>query len=305
MANSEMIKTNLPLELSDFSKPPSMFEVFRKELIRDKLALVSLIVFLGVLIFVLIQSAMMDPAEVRRTSLRYRQQPPSETHFLGTDPAGRDMWGLLMMGARNSLAIGFSVSILSAFIGLGLGLISGVYGGNVDNIIMRIVDTWAMLPTMMIMIVLTTVFRANTVVPLIGVLLLFSWTGRTRFIRNLALQQGRMEYVAASKTLGTRNIVIVFREVMPNLTSMLIVNITVNLAGSIGIETALAILGFGLRPDEPSLGTLVAYAMNAEHLLMRQWLWAPAVGLIIIITVSITFVGQAVSRAANATQRRA
>jgi peptide/nickel transport system permease protein len=305
--STEAIKTNLPLENADFAKVPTFLEVCWAEFKKDKLALVSLVIFVIVNLFVFIYVPIFtNDADVRRTNIRIRQAAPGEIegHWLGTDPAGRDMWLQLVVGARNSLMIAYAVSTATAIIGLGIGLISGVYGGNVDNVIMRISDTWAMLPAMMMIITINVIFGINSIWPLIGVFIIFGWPGRARFIRNLALQQGRMEYVAASKTLGTRNLTIVFREVLPNLTSMILVNIVLNLAGSIGMETGLTVLGFGVRADTPSLGTLVSYALDAGHLILRPHLWAPAIGLLIVITTTITFASQAVSRAGNARLRR-
>jgi len=306
--SEETTNTNnahLGLELSDFAQAPSMWRVFWNEIVRDKAALIALFLFIAINIAVFALAATMDPVEARRTNTQARNLPPSEEHFMGTDPVGRDMWNQLILGARNSLLIAYGLTAATGAIGVFLGLFSGVKGGHVDNIIMRVVDTWTMLPAFMIIIVIATVWSVGTPLALMGVLIAFGWAGRTRFLRAVALQQGSMDYVAASKTLGTRNMTIIFREVMPNMLSTIVVNLVLGLAFNIGIETGLSILGFGLTFDTPSLGTLIGHSLNPAHMQNRWWLWVPAVILIVTLTLSINAVGQALNRAADAKRRRA
>ncbi|MCL2285453.1 MAG: ABC transporter permease subunit, partial [Firmicutes bacterium] len=132
---------------------------------------------------------------------------------------------------------------------------------------------------------------------------IFTWMSFAGLIRIKALQQGRLDYVAASKTLGTPNIVIIFREVLPNLVSIIVSQFTLSLAGNMGIETGLTFLGFGLPFGTPSLGRLVFYARTPANLTNRLWLWLPAALLIIIMMLCINFVGQALNRAADAKKR--
>jgi peptide/nickel transport system permease protein len=123
-------------------------------------------------------------------------------------------------------------------------------------------------------------------------------------VRVMTFKQGALDYVAASKTLGTPNIMIMFREVLPNLVSIISSFLTIMLAGNMGLETGLTFLGFGLPPGTPSLGTLIANARNPATMQNRPWQWLPAALLVFILMLCINFVGQALNRAADAKKRK-
>jgi peptide/nickel transport system permease protein len=132
----------------------------------------------------------------------------------------------------------------------------------------------------------------------------FLWMGIARLIRSKALQEKELDYVKASKTLGTSDFKIMFFQVLPNLSSIIIVTMTLNLAGNIGIESGLSFLGFGFPESTPSLGTLISYARNPQTLELRWWIWLPASILIFVLMLSINNVGQALKRATDARQLR-
>jgi len=297
------------IEMLPAKKPPSTMKLFWREMRHDPFAMVGLVVFIGILLFLIIASMIIGTEAALARDLHNRLMAPSWVeggapgYILGTDPAGRNIFYLLVISGRNSIFLGFSISIISIIIGVVIGIVSGFYGGHVDNVVMRIVDTWMMLPSLMIMIVLISMWDTFTMTRFIFLLVAFTWMGRTRLIRSMALQQRHMDYVAASKTLGTRNVVIIFREVMPNLVSIIMANVVLTMAGSIGIETGLTLLGYGLPIDSPSLGTLINHATTPAHLQNRWWLWFPAILMVFIIMLSINFIGQAVSRAADPQQR--
>ena len=299
---------NTDLQINKYEMPssnaPSAFRIFEREIYNDPIALISFFLFWTIIIGTLLWYFTIDSEIATRVYPLNRDQAPSAEHFLGTDPGGRDMVNMLVLGARNSFLIAFAVTILSGFLGVILGLVSGFYGGHVDNVIMRIIDTWLMLPFLMIVIVLVRMMPGYTTVHFVLIMTAFTWMGRARIVRAKALQQSKLDYVAASKTLGTRNIVIMVREVLPNLVSIIMVNMTLSLAMNMGIETGLTFLGFGLPVHTPSLGTLISYAISPATLQNRMWQWLPAAMLIVILMLCIYNVGQALSRAADVKQRR-
>jgi peptide/nickel transport system permease protein len=138
---------------------------------------------------------------------------------------------------------------------------------------------------------------------MILLLVAFSWMGRARLIRSVALQQRNMEYVSASKTMGTRNLVIMFREVVPNLLPVIAPDVVLTIATTIGVETGLSMLGFGLPQSTPSLGSIINNAMVLINLQQRWWMWFPAILLIFTLTLCINFIGQAIQRVADPRQR--
>jgi peptide/nickel transport system permease protein len=160
-----------------------------------------------------------------------------------------------------------------------------------------------MVPSTMIIIVLVSIIPKYTVPQFVLIMCVFAWTGKARLVRSLTLQQSNLDYVQASKTLGTPNLVIMLREVLPNMVSMIVVNMTLTLAGNMGLETGLTFLGFGLPFNTPSLGTLISYASVPATMATRPWQWLPAALLIFVMMLCINFVGQAINRAADAKQR--
>lgn len=290
-------------EEEKFSEAPTGFEVIKREFLKDKVALFSLIILVSLILIIFISSLLLNQEEVMTVSLLDKFARPGEGFWLGADSGGRSILGQLIIGARNSIIIGFSVTIISQVIGIMVGLIAGYYAGCVDNIIMRIIDFIMILPTTMVIIVFITIVPKYTVSKFIFILTAFVWIGTARLIRSKALSEGRKDYISASKTLGTSDIKIMLTELLPNISSIILVDLTLTFAGNIGIETGLTFLGYGLPPSTPSLGTLISYASKPEIISTKLWVWLPASLLILVLMLCINYVGQALKRASDARQR--
>jgi peptide/nickel transport system permease protein len=289
---------------SDMGDSPSGWRVLWKEIVSDKVALCSLIFLSIIIVTVYGLSIFLDQKEVVKVDLFALYQPPSADFWLGTDYGGRDVFGQLIIGARNSITIGVVVTLLAGIIGIIVGLVAGFFGGHVDNTIMRIVDFFVILPFTMIVIIFVTIVPKYNIVQFCLIMTTFLWMGKARLIRSKTLQERELEYVQASRTLGSSNLKIMIKEVLPNLTSIIIVSLTLSLAGNIGLESGLSFLGFGFPESTPSLGTLVGYARNPQTLETRWWIWLPASLLILTMMLSINNVGQALKRATDARQRK-
>ncbi|MFW3588743.1 ABC transporter permease [Vagococcus fluvialis] len=286
------------------SAPPTGFKMIVREFKKDKLALFSLGLLTILLLTIFIGAMMLDKDAVMKVSIFDKYGEPGVNGFiLGADEGGRDVFGQLIIGARNSVVIGFAITIITSIIGVGLGIIAGYYGGIVDTIIMRIVDFIMVLPMIMIVIVFVTIIPKYNMMSFVWIMSAFYWVAKARLFRGKTLSESRRDYVSASKTLGTSDFKIMFGELMPNLSSLIITNLTINFAANIGIETTLSYLGFGLPPGTPSLGTLIGYASNGDVLSNMTWIWAPASLLILVMMLSINYVGQAFKRSADARQR--
>ncbi len=286
------------------STPPGGFRVIAREFLKDKVALASLIILVTILLTVFIGAFFLNQEEVMKVNLMGRYlEPGVDGHILGTDEGGKDIFGQLIIGARNSIVIGFSITIITSIIGVSLGIVSGYYGGRLDGAMMRVVDFIMILPQLMMIIVFVTVIKNYTIFHFVAIMSAFYWTFKARLFRTRTLSESRLDYVSASKTLGTSDFMIMFREILPNLSSLIIVNLTLNFAGNIGIETSLTYLGFGLPSTVPSLGTLISNARNADILENKTWIWLPAAIFILVMMLCINYIGQAFQRAADAKQR--
>ncbi|TKI48467.1 MULTISPECIES: ABC transporter permease [Lysinibacillus] len=286
------------------STPPTGLQVVLREFKKDRVAMFSFVGVTLIIISIFITAWLLDQENVLKINLFERYTEPGENgYILGADEAGRDVLGQLVIGAKNSLLIAIWVTVIANIIGIALGIIMGYYSGIVDNVMMRIIDFIITLPTFMIFIVLVSIIPEYGVFELVMIISVFQWIGIARLIRSKALSEGRRDYVSASKTMGTSDFAIMFKGVLPNLSSLLIVEFTLSLAGNIGIETGLSFLGFGLPPSTPSLGTLVSYARNPLVLAEKWWVWLPASLLILLLILGINYIGQALRRAADAKQR--
>ncbi|WP_429665960.1 ABC transporter permease [Bacillus gobiensis] len=285
-------------------KSYSSWRVFWREIVKDKIALISLIFLLLISLGVYGISLFLDQDEIVTVDLFAIYEAPSSEYWLGTDYGGRDVFGQLIIGTRNSLSIGLLVTLLSGVIGVIVGISAGYFGGMIDNILMRIVDFFEILPFLMLVIVFVAIVPRYDIITFSMIMMAFLWMNIARIIRSKALQEKQLDYVQASRTLGTSHLKIMFSQVMPNVSSLIIVTMTLNLAGNIGLESGLSFLGFGFPESTPSLGTLVSYARNPQVLEMRWWIWLPAAILIFVLMLCINNVGQALKRAADARQRR-
>lgn len=244
-------------------------------------------------------------SEIVAVDLFSINQAPNEEFRLGTDYGGRDIFGQLIIGTRNSLLIGVLVTAISVSFGTAYGVISGYFGGQIDNLMMRIVDFMMVLPFIMIIVVYVTISPDYSIVSFSLIMSAFLWTGTARLIRSLAIQEKEQDYINASRTLGSSHIKIIFTQLLPNLIGIIIVNSTLSLAANIGIESGLSFIGFGFPEDTPSLGTLLSYATQTQTLRLRPWIWAPAAILILILMLCVRNVGEAMRRAGDARQRNA
>lgn len=304
-------------EQAEVSTPPTGFKVITREFKKDRVALIALTVLALILITTAIWYIRLDADNVMQVDILRNFAEPADFNWglvadawngeksliLGADEYGRDVFMQLFLAAGNSILIAVAVTTIIAVIGITLGLISGFYGGAVDNVIMRITDFVMTLPQTMIIIVFLVVVPEYTITSFIFIMSIFAWTGYTRIVRSKALSESRLDYISASKTMGTPSWKIILRELLPNLTSLIMVQLILSYAGNIGLETGLTFLGFGLPDQTPSLGRLVSAATTPYNLENRPWVWLPASTLILVLMLSINYVGQALKRASDSKQR--
>lgn len=285
---------------------PTGFSVIVREFKKDKLALFSFFAVTIFIIAVFVASAFINLQQLQTVDIFRKYEVPSFNNFwnfFGRDSGGRSVMGYVIVGARNSITIGVIITIVTTFIGLFVGLCMGYYGGKVDALGMRIVDFISIMPSVMIIIVFVSIVPKYGIFQFILIFSMFYWTRTTRLARSKTLSETRRDYVNASKTMGTSDLKIMFGEILPNISSIIIVNGTLALASNIGIEVALSFLGFGLPAATPSLGTLISYASKPEIIQYKAYVWLPAALVLLFMMLGINYIGQALRRAADAKQR--
>lgn len=220
--------------------------------------------------------------------------------WLGTDTTGRDIAAQIFHGARVSLLIGVVATLLAITIGIVIGAVAGYYGGIVDDVLMRITEAFQTLPNFLLLLVLVAVFGSDikTVTIAIG---LVSWPAAARLTRAEFLSLRGREFVQACRTLGMRDLQIIFREILPNALPPVIVYASVIMATAILLESALAFLNLS-DPNIPSWGNLIG---AGRSVLRTQWYVSAIPGVAILLTVlSVSLVGQGLNDALNPRLKR-
>lgn len=285
-------------------KDDSAFQMVKREFLRDKWALTCLVLLSIVLLTIFVWSLFLDQDKVMTVDiLRQYERPGVDGMVLGADQGGRDVLAMLILGAKNSIMIGLAVTVLMLVIGILFGVIAGYYGGIVDNLMMRFLDFMMTLPMLLLVIVIVSIIPHYTMMTFVLVMGAFYWVSTARLIRSKALSEARKDYISAAKTSGTSDLKIIFGELIPNLSSIIVVEAILSLTANIGIEVGLTFLGFGLPDSVPSLGTLISYAQDPDVLTAKFWVWLPASLLILFICVGISYVGNVVRRTLDARQR--
>lgn len=268
-----------------------MNENFWKNLIigfkTNKLAIVGLVlIIIFSLAAILAPLYPVDPNEISASDIL---RTPCAAHPFGADDMGRDYLARCLYGGRTSLLIGFMAMILSTFIGVVIGSISGFIGGITDVVLMRLVDVLMSLPTFLIMVVMNAYLDAGiqNVILIIGLL---TWMSIARIVRGETLSLKEREYVVYSRISGQSRGKVILRHIIPNIMPTVIVSATINVAQAILMESALSFFGLGIVPPTSSWGSMLnssqRYLITAPYLALFP-------GLLIILTViSFNYLGE-------------
>lgn len=273
---------------SERHKSDSLTRLALRRLRRDYLTLAALGLLFTLALLSLLAPVISDALGVSpdATNPTNKFQPiGAPGHVLGTDNVGRDLLARLLYAGQVSLAVAFSASIASTTIGVAIGLLAGYYHGGVfgfiDDIIMWFITTLNSIPTLMLLILIASVLTPS-VATLILVLTIISWTGTMRLVRGETLTNREREYVISAKALGASPIRIMFVHILPNVFSVLITALAIEIGTLILVESALSFLGLGVRPPTPSWGNMLTGAQGfirqGPHLAIFS-------GMMIVLTV--------------------
>jgi len=257
-----------------------------RELFRNRAALIGLVILLGVAGSALFAAtiAPFDPI-VQEITLRLKppgwSPPGGRIYLLGTDHLGRDILSRLIFGARISLIIGLSAVTVAGTLGTLIGLVAGYRGGRVDDFCMRLTDTMLAMPFILLALAVIAVLGPS-LRNIILVLGITSWVSYARIVRAEVLTLRTREFVAAAKALGGKGSRVVFRHLLPNVLTPVIVIATLEVARMIILESALSFLGLGVQPPTPTWGGMLA---DGRAYLSTAWWLATFPGLSIMLTV--------------------
>ena len=268
-----------------------------RQFINHKGALVGVFVFSLITMSVLIGPYIhgIDPNAI---NFRERNLGPSLAHPLGTDNIGHDTLAQMLAGGQVSLAVGFTAMLISLFLGTLIGVMAG-YFKSLDGLLMRLTDLFLALPILPVLLVIILLFRdtlRSLYGPETGIFLLIvfvigitSWMHTARIVRGDVLGIKEREFVTAAYSIGTRRSMIIFRHILPNILSPIMVSATLGIANAIITESALSFLGMGFPPDFPTWGRLLYDGANFIQITPSRVIWP---GLFIALTVlSVNYIG--------------
>ena len=270
-------------------KKSSLAKRSLQKFLSNKLAIVGLIIVLLMILSAIFAPllATFDPNKIDMTKLN---QAPGGDYIFGTDSTGRDLYSRLLYGGRISILIGITSALTTSIIGTIFGLIAGYFGGKIDVLLIRISEVLQSFPMIILVMVLVTILGPS-VSNMILVFTLIGWMTVFRIVRNEVLRLREETYVAVNKAFGISDFIIMFRDILPNTLSPIIVATTINIAYFILQETGLSFLGLGVPTNVPTWGTIINAAKSITVIQMYKWQWIIPGLFISLFVMSINFLG--------------
>ena len=251
-----------------------------KRALANPLALAGFIIIVGIFLLAVL-APYLAPYDPNAIDVKAILLAPSSSHLMGTDALGRDVFSRMLFGARVSLLVGLVAVGIATTIGIILGAIAGYYRGWVDVVIMRLVDVMLSIPTFFLILAVIA-FLSSSVVNIMIVIGLTSWMGVTRLVRAEFLSLRNREFVMASEALGASDKRLIFRHLLPNSMTPIIVSSVLGVASAVLIESGLSFLGLGVQAPQASWGNILT---DGKEYIQFAWWLSLFPGLAILITV--------------------
>jgi peptide/nickel transport system permease protein len=229
-------------------------------------------------------------------------QPPSAEHWFGTTQIGGDVFAQTMRGLQKSLLIGLLVAVISTGLAAVVGAVAGYFGGWVDRTLMWIVDLLLVIPSFLIIAIISGNLQGASWLILVVLIAVFAWMITARIIRGMTLSLREREFVQAARYSGVSSAGIIFRHLIPNMSSLLIIDATIAVATAIIAESGLSYFGFGVKPPDVSLGTLIADGTRSAFTF--PWLFLFAGGLLVLTTLAVSVFGDGLRDALDPASKR-
>ncbi|HEY3853903.1 MAG TPA: ABC transporter permease [Verrucomicrobiae bacterium] len=286
-----MPETTIQVVAQVESEPASFWKDAWRRLLKNKLAVFGLIV-VGILSILCFLEPLISHYIIGFTyeqqNLKLGPSPPSHTHWLGTDPLGRDLLARLLYGGRISLMVGILATLVSLTIGVLYGAISGFVGGKLDMVLMRCVDILFALP-FTIFVILLMVFFGQNIILLFVAIGAVEWLTMARIVRGQVMSLKHQDFVEAARALGLRKRRILLRHILPNLLGPIIVYATLTVPEVMLLEAFLSFLGLGVQPPQSSWGVLIKE--GAEMMEEYPWLLMYPAAAMALTLFALNFLG--------------
>ncbi|MEU8792774.1 ABC transporter permease [Streptomyces sp. NPDC048643] len=271
--------------------------LYARRFLRNRLAVAGVVILFLLVLFSAVGGLLTSYAHTD-ADFTALTQPPSARHWFGTNQGGNDMYACAVHGLRRSLTIAVSVSVLTIVVAAVIGSGAAYFGGRVERVTLAVIHFLLIVPSFLILALVSHRLAGDWRV-LIVVLTVFGWMSTARVIWSVSTSLRERDYVTAAEFMGVRPMRVILRHIIPNLGSLLIVNLTLGVVATVLSETALSFLGFGVQTPDVSLGTMLAD--GASSVTSAPWLFAFPAGLVVLLTVSMTFIGDGLPDALDPT----
>lgn len=269
--------------------------------LRNKLALVGLVVIIGMYLMAFV-GPLLSQWSYDEQDYSAFLQPPYADHIFGTDKIGTDIFALTMRGLQKSLLIGLLVALISTTVAAVVGAAAGYFLGVADKTLMWVVDLLLVLPSFLILAILSPLYRGDSWWLLVIMLAAFQWMITARIVRGMTLTLKEREFVKAAKFMGQPARRIIAKHIVPNMASLLIIDATINVGAAVLAETGLSFFGFGVQSPDVSLGTLIGNF--AESATTFPWLFLFPAGFLVVFVLAVNWVGDGLRDALDPTSMR-
>ncbi|KAB8141841.1 ABC transporter permease [Chloroflexia bacterium SDU3-3] len=297
MALSDTIPTSAAVSAPE---PETLLQVFWRRYRRNHMAVVGLVLVI-IFVIVAIFAPWIAPYHYNEQNLSNTWKAPTSAHLFGTDDLGRDQLSRVIYAVRTAAIVGLGTTLLSLLIGAVIGSISGMRGGLVDNVLMRLVEIFNSFPSILLAVILATTL-GQSVFTIVIALAVTSWAGYARLIRGQVLALKNQEYVAAARTLGASEAHIIMKYVLPNILGPIAVSLSFGIPYAMIAEAGLSVIGVGIRPPEPSWGNLIQLGIAKMRGFPYLAIWPTA--LFSVVLLAFTWLGDGLQEIFNAKGER-
>jgi peptide/nickel transport system permease protein len=291
------------LIVEEVEPPPlSLAQLTWRRFVRHKMAIFGLIVLLLLILYSFGGAFFISEKYANRNDTKLRLDPPVAAHPFGTDTVGRDILARTLYGGQISILIGLIAASVEVLLGILIGALAGYYGGWIDNLLMRFTEALLNIPQILLLIIMSKFFAGNvpnlqllgrtfsgSVVVIILIIGLTSWPYLARIVRAEFLSIKEREFILAARATGTPTWEIIFKHILPNCIAPILVSATLGVANAISLEAYISFLGMGVRAPTASWGNMLEGAY--QYIETAYWLWFFPGMLIVLIVLSINFLG--------------
>jgi peptide/nickel transport system permease protein len=272
-----------------------------RRFLRKRMALLGLLVIVSLYLLAFVAPAF-APWGYDEPDYSAFLAAPSPSHWFGTSKIGQDVFAQVMRGLQKSLTIGLLVGVISTSISALVGATAGYVGGIASRVLMWVTDLLLVLPSFLIIAVISPALRGSSWILFVLLLGVFAWMITARILRGMTLTLREREFVKAARFMGAPSGLIIRRHILPNMASLMIIDVTITVGSTILLETGLSYFGFGVQPPDVSLGTLIRDGSAAA--LTTPWLFLFAGSLLVVSVLAVNFIGDGLRDALDPNARR-